>query len=465
MQMLLTFHTLQAANAQAPGLGKKLLLLLFSVLFCVIVFVGLDAAYSFLFRKSAVPTPGELFGCLGRDPLRVLALQPYCSCTRAWGRERYSLNVNSQGFRDEKVRDVPLTDPRPRILMLGDSFTESMGPWNESFVGQIAAKFPQYEILNGGVGGYSPSNYLNTARIALRSGLDFDEAIVFIDISDVQDEAGLVRDIDDSGAVALAKYQYHYRSWYSNLRLFVSKYLVLANYIWEVAERIFVGFGYYHLDHGFNGNVFDLERSGWTYRKVVEDRPFELGFAPLGVDAGIAKEKHKMDLLWQDLAKRNIPVSVVVYPWPAQLIYDNVDSRQVRIWREWCEGKCKRFITAFPAFFAIKEQCPRWQPGCWYLRDWVFGDIHLSATGNGIVAGVVSRNLQAVPPVKHQPRASEENTAARPERMLVAMMKDRQTTHLAPHGIPPLFPHTDERMADKYGNKDEKWQTIHPRAF
>ncbi|HUI84604.1 MAG TPA: hypothetical protein VL240_10285 [Candidatus Binatia bacterium] len=404
------------SDAQTPSFRKKLLLLLFSVLFGVIVFVGLDAAYSFLFRKSAVPTPAELFGCLGRDPLRVLALQPYCSCTRAWGRERYALNVNSQGFRDEQVRQVPLTDPRPRILMLGDSFTESMGPWKTSFVGQIAARFPQYEILNGGVGGYSPSNYLNTARIALRSGLDFDEAIVFIDISDVQDEAGLVRDIDDSGAVALARNQYHYRSWYSKLRLFVSRYLVLTNYVWEFVERVFVGFGCYHLDHGFNGNVFNLERSGWTYRKVAEDQPFELGFAPLGVEAGIAKEKYKMDLLQQELAKRNIPISVVVYPWPAQLIHDSVDSREVRIWREWCQGRCKRFITAFPEFFAVKNQCPTRQPGCWYLKEWIFGDIHLSAAGNAIIADVVSRNLEAVPPVKRQPLTSSQG-AAKPGSM------------------------------------------------
>ena len=98
--------------------------------------------------------------------------------------------------------------------------------------------------LNGGVGGYSPSNYLNTERIALKSGLQFDEAIVFIDISDVQDEAGLVHDIDESGAVELARHQYHYRSWYSKLRLFISKYLVLTNYVWEFFERLFVGFGH-----------------------------------------------------------------------------------------------------------------------------------------------------------------------------------------------------------------------------
>ncbi len=388
------------SNAEGPGLGKKILLMLFSVVFCLVIFIALDGIYSALFRKSAEPTPSELLGCLVTDPVRGMSLQPNCTTTRAWGRERYQLNINSQGFRDETVREVPPTDPRPRILMLGDSFTESMGPWNTSYVGRLAAKFPQYEILNGGVGGYSPSNYLSTARIALRSGLQFDEALVFIDISDVQDEAGLVHDIDMAGSIVLAKHQYHYRSSYSKLRLFVSKYFVLTNYVWETVERIFVGHGYYHLDHGFNGNVFDLERSGWTYRKVVEDQPFELGFAPLGVEGGIAKEKHKMDQLYEDLAKRGIPISVVVYPWPAQLIYDKVDSREVQIWRDWCEGKCKRFVTVFPEFFAIRDQCPKSQPGCWYLNNWTFGDIHLNANGNAVVAEKVAKSLEAVPPVK-----------------------------------------------------------------
>ena len=213
--------------------------------------------------------------------------------------------------------------------MLGDSFTESMGPWNTSFVGRIASQLPA--IRNSERRAWADIRRRTTSTppaLRLHSGLDFDEAIVFIDISDVQDEAGLVHDIDDSGAVALARNQYHYQTWYSNLRTFVSKYFVLTNYIWELVERTLVRFGFYHLDHGFNGNVFDLERSGWTYRKVVEDKPFEIGFAPLGVEAGIAKEKRKMDLLWQDLAKRNIPISVVVYPWPA-----HADLRQCRFAR------------------------------------------------------------------------------------------------------------------------------------
>jgi hypothetical protein len=72
----------------------------------------------------------------------------------------------------------------------------------------------------------------------------------------------------------------------------------------------------------------------------------------------------------------------------------------VRIWREWCVGKCKRFVSAFPEFFAAKSQCPKWEPGCWYEKNYTFGDVHLNAGGNAIVADVVSKALEAIPPVK-----------------------------------------------------------------
>ena len=392
-----------ASRAQSPGFSTKLLLLLLSVVFCLVLFVALDATYCFLFQKSAFPTLHELVGCKVADPTRVYALRPDCSSIRAWGHERYSLSVNSEGFRDKLVREVPPTDPRPRMLMLGDSFTESMGPWDTSFVGRLAARFPQYEFLNGGVDGYSPSTYLTTARLALTSGLDFDEVIVFMDISDVQDEAALYYDVGAMGAVAMAQSQSHYMSRYSKLRFLIAKHLVLTNSVWEFVEGNLVRLGWYHLNPGYDGNVFDRERSAWTYRQVSDGEPYEMGYAPLGVEGGIAKEKRKMDLLWQELARRNIPLSVVVYPWPAQLVHDSVDSREVRIWRDWCEGKCKRFVTAFPAFFAAKEQCPKWEPGCWYIRDYIFGDVHFNAGGNGIISDVVGRALKTAPPIKRPP--------------------------------------------------------------
>ena len=379
----------------------KLALSLCSLALSVAAFLAIDYAYSKVILGSAVSGGPHGF-CFSRDPVRAFAFRPDCSCIRPWLGSSYEFHTNSLGFRDERVREVPLTSSRPRILILGDSAPEGMTSWQESFIGRIAARFPQYEFLNSSVEGYSPSNYLNTARMLIQQGVDFDEAIVFIDISDAQDEAAFFHDTDSSGAVAIAGGKMTKSSPYSRLRLWINDNLLLTNDVFQFFEKWLVRLGWYHLDLGHGGNEFDLERSAWTYRRVSNALPYETGYAPLGLEGGIAKEKSKMDTLWRELQQRNIPLSVVVYPWPAQIAHDTVDSRQVRIWREWCQGKCKRFVTLFPAFFAIKDRCPRLQPGCWYLDYFLFGDTHYNSAGDAIVADVISKSLTQVPAAKRE---------------------------------------------------------------
>ncbi len=376
-----------------------LILFLLSASLSAAAFLTFDYFYTSALQKSVVSGTAQDYCFAPRDPVRFFALAPNCSCIRLWGKSSYLMFTNNLGFRDDRMRDVPLTDEKPRILILGDSHAEGMTAWEDTFVGRIAADLPQYDFLNGSMGAYSPSNYLNTARIVFAKGIEIDDVIVFIDISDAQDEAALYRDKDPAGAVAIPDRKYTYNTRYSKLRQWVTEHLLITDDIVEFFEKNLVRLGCYHLDRG-EGNEFDQERGAWTYRKVSDTNPFETGFAPLGLEGGIAKEKAKMTLLWQELAKRNIPISVVVYPWPAQLVHDTVDSRQVQIWREWCEGKCKRFLSVFPAFFAVKQQCRRFEPGCWYSKYFVFGDIHYNSAGNAVVAEVVSESLAETPPVK-----------------------------------------------------------------
>ncbi len=372
-----------------------------SLVLSVAGFVGFDYFYSQAILHAAVSGGPHGF-CFSRDPVRSFAFRPNCSCVRPWLGTSYEFKTNSLGFRDEEIREVPLSSSRPRILILGDSAPEGMTSWQDSFIGRIAARFPQYEFLNASVEGYSPSNYLNTARIVMKDRVEFDEAIVFVDISDAQDEAAFFHDTDGSGAVATASKKLAKGNAYSNLRLWINNNLLLTNDVFDFFEKALVRAGWYHLDLGHGGNEFDLERSAWTYRQVSDSEPYETGYAPLGLEGGIAREKSKMDTLWGELKERNIPLTVVVYPWPAQLAHDSVDSRQVRIWSDWCQGKCKRFITLFPEFFAVKEQCPRTQPGCWYLSHFIFGDTHFNSEGDAIVADVISKSLTENPPVKRE---------------------------------------------------------------
>ena len=284
----------------------KLVLFLASLVISVAAFVTFDYFYTATILGSAVSGGAHGF-CFARDPVRGFAFQPNCSCIRPWLGNSYEFNTNSLGFRDEHVRDVPATSARPRILILGDSAPEGMTAWQDSFIGRVAAKFPQYEFLNGSVEGYSPSNYLNTTRKLINDGIDFDEAVVFIDLSDAQDEAAFFHDVESSGAVATATQKMTKANRYSSLRRSINDHLLLTNDVFEFFERNLVRLGWYHLELGHGGNEFDLERSAWTYRKVSDTEPYETGYAPLGLEGGINREKSKMDVLWQELAERNIP--------------------------------------------------------------------------------------------------------------------------------------------------------------
>lgn len=391
-----------AAEPQVDAKRKrqiKLLLFVASCLVSLAAFVAIDYGYSKVMLGSAVSGGPHGF-CFSRDAVRAFAFLPNCSCIRPWLGASYEFKTNSLGFRDETIREVQPTSSRPRVLVLGDSEPEGMTDWHDSFIGRLADKFPQYEFLNGSVEGYSPSNYLNTARMVVQKGIDFDEAIVFVDISDAQDEAAFFHDLDASGAVGLAHGKKTRSSTYSNARLWVNNNLLLTNDVLDFFEKQLVARGWYHLDLGHGGNEFDLERSAWTYRKVSDTEPYETGYAPLGLEGGIAKEKAKMDELYRELQQRNVPLSVVVYPWPAQLAHDSVDSREVSIWRDWCAGKCKRFVTLFPAFFAVKDACPSTQPGCWYQKYFIFGDTHFNSAGDAVVADVLAQTLEQTPVAK-----------------------------------------------------------------
>ena len=377
----------------------KLILLLGSIAFSAVAFLTLDWLRTAWIQRTP-PSTGKSASCGVHDPVRHHAFKPNCASTSSWGADSYEFFTNSLGFRDERIREVPPADARPRILMLGNSFTEGKIAWRDSFVGQIAARSPQYDFLNGGVSSYSPSNYVNTVRMVLAKGVDIDEVFVFIGLAEVQFEAGLYRDADASGAVAWSNWVDMPMSWYAKWRFRILRHMALTNRLFEFFERTLVAHGYYHLSRDWFGDAFDTERSAWTFRKVDEAAPYPVGYGPLGVEGGIAREKAKMTLLWQELEKHNIPISVVVYPFPAQLVHDTPDSRHVRIWREWCEGKCKRFISVFPAFFAVKDQCPRSQPGCWYLKLFIFGDMHYTAAGDALVADAVTKSLTEDPPVK-----------------------------------------------------------------
>jgi hypothetical protein len=96
---------------------------------------------------------------------------------------------------------VPLASPGRRVVLMGHSFTEGLHRFEDTFAGVLyeagQRRSDKIEFLNAGVGSYSPVIYYRKTKALLDRGLQFDQMVVFSDISDVWDESRNYFCIDD----------------------------------------------------------------------------------------------------------------------------------------------------------------------------------------------------------------------------------------------------------------------------
>ncbi|MCG6870954.1 MAG: hypothetical protein LJE84_01590 [Gammaproteobacteria bacterium] len=309
----------------------------------------------------------------------------YCG-TGVWGPRTYPICTNSLGYRDARARAVEKKPGRPRLLAVGDSFTEGIGVrYADSFVGRLAEARPDLEVLNSGVAGYSPIIYFFRVRELLEAGYRVDHVVVFPDISDIQDEARLYAEKD--GRVVHTGH--HYRKQLSNRRwrgYFKLSFRLIQLLRGEKKRPSFASQPAPAL----------TRRGGWTY--AADSNPkrraeIEAAYQPLGIDAAIEKARYWMTRLYDMASARGIPVSVAVYPWAAQLVNDRVDNRQARIWREWCSSRCAYFIDGNPAFFSFRDE----NPADWESRLYISGDSHFNESGHELFAGTVAAAMRDWP--------------------------------------------------------------------
>jgi len=333
-------------------------------------------------------------------------LKPLTRSLDPWGPLRYELVTNSLGYRDREERIVQKkTRHSARIVFMGDSFTEGMGfPWEKTFVGIFQKSFPQYEILNAGVSSYSPSIYNVKIRQLVNDGYVIDHVIFLIDISDIEDEA-LAYVTDKQGNIVDSEFQIDYgaaltdKAWSQKK----SKGSLIPD-TQESAKREKRLKDYFHGTSLLLGymrrfsryirgkkevpmDVLNLQRAAWTYRSDID-------YGPLGVDGGIEKAKSRMRSITKFLAKRNVKFSIVVYPWAAQIEHDVKDSRQVKIWRDFCrETRCAHFVDLFPLFFEYKLLHSR----TWLNDLFIEGDIHYNEFGNRLFGESLANAFRNTP--------------------------------------------------------------------
>ncbi len=321
--------------------------------------------------------------------------------TDHWLGRPFALRTNALGLRDDAPRAVPLTGTRPRLLLLGDSFTEGVGvAYEETFAGRLARALPGWEVLNGGVCTYAPRLYWRRLEYLLdHVGLKVDEIVVFVDVSDVQDELWC-RDFVPSPEprVPWTTRLHRYLRWHSYVYFMVDCQLALREYAQPARGRgqaVGAEFGPARdpLKERFawasepGARVrFDAERGRWEEPAIWERWGRE----------GMALATDDMAQVVALCQRHGIRLSLAVYPWPAPYIAQRLTPcRHEEHWRAFCQERGLGFLDLFPAFITDEA------PADVIARCFLPGDFHWNAAGHERVATAFLAWWQAI----HSPAA------------------------------------------------------------
>jgi hypothetical protein len=329
-------------------------------------------------------------------------LKPNFSTSAIWGDAGYRISTNSLGLKDRTSRQVPPDDGRRRLLYLGDSFTEGVGiPYEKTFVGIIDDRIRQTgddtEVLNGGVISHSPYLYfLHLKDLIDRQGVRIDEVVVFIDVSDIQDELvyedfkpgeitasllmryikqfwqqhSLVGNVILTRSSAMQPYIDAIRSW---MRA-ISRKEVSLQFLQPARAAQTVGMA--ADDHSspltrphqevWDNPNFYLQRDTW----IDNDDAF-MAWGKYGLH--LARENLKR--LVEYAEKKGIKVSFAIYPWPR---FAHTESNRGReVWRKIASEEKWMLVDLYEDFAKTPDAAK---------SLFIPGDVHWNVQGHQFVA-------------------------------------------------------------------------------
>ena len=285
----------------------------------------------------------------------------------------YELCTNNFGF---KSKCNQLDNKNYEFGFIGDSFTEGTPiEYEDTFVGLFAEK-TGYKTANLGIASYSPKIYLSKINFLINEGFKFNHIIVFIDISDLYDDTNFYSINDD-----LIVSQKNSRERSLKRKKFLRKNFPLTNFYFYVLRKY--EFKKEELIQPKNNvmPIFNKKtnlKAKWTYSKTDNLEGYEIG-----ISKGNKIMTNQMIKFYEILKRNNIDMSLAVYPWPHQLNYDDENSIHVKIWRDFCENRCKSFINYFPIFFNEMNKSSYLDT---YNKYYFKNDPHFNKEGHKVLA-------------------------------------------------------------------------------
>lgn len=288
--------------------------------------------------------------------------------------------TNSLGFRDKENRNISLNKNNYRIVLIGDSVTEGvLLDWRDTFPGMLEENLSKKDIqvLNAGVTSYSPSIYYSKIKYYLNKGFEFDELFVFIDVSDIEDEAIIYR-IKNSKIISIdqkLEQNIKNKNFKANLINFLHQNLNLTFHILKKIEDLF-------FDQNLEDFLINLNKSkryNYTHNNISL-KEYQLGF-----DNSFLSMSKLNDLC----KKNNIKLNVVIYPSLLQFYKNEISSIYVKNWTKFSKKNSINLINLFPIFL---EEYDKKDILKIIKKYFLHLDVHFNKEGNKLISDYILKS-------------------------------------------------------------------------
>ena len=173
-------------------------------------------------------------------------------------------------------------------------------------------------------------------------GFKFKEVFVFIDIDDIYQEATQYKLVNNeliyNNLNDLQKNSSYIKSTKKNISF--RKTLKIR---FPLSYQILYQIKYYKVPKPVHRFHYKNQIAAWTYTNNITFN--------YDVNLGIKNSILALDKLYKLLKKNNIKLAIAIYPYPNQLLYDSLNSKQIKIWKKFCISRCSNFLNFFPVLF------------------------------------------------------------------------------------------------------------------
>ena len=315
-------------------------------------------------------------------------IAPNINLPEFWGDNKYQVITNEFGMRIGDKYQLKLN--KPNIGLIGDSFVYGSGiNFNKHFINKLNISNENYNFLNLGYVSYSPSIYYKKLKFFIEDKkLKFSSIYLFVDTSDVQDEAIFYR--EDLAGNIVRKWNSDEENKFRHYKYIFKNYLKQNSFIFKFYENVYVK----TIHEGpakclKNKNeianyidYLDYERFGYGHDNKLQ--------SAIWVNEGQLKILNYLNLIKNLMDQNDIKLILVYYPSAIDILKGNNDTQNnshYKFLKNWSNSNFVDFINTSKNFMKDKNPIKN------YKNNFILCDVHWNDKGHEIVSDFILKSL------------------------------------------------------------------------